>query len=337
MAADCRPQAADKSTETNIEPRRTVDQLSRPEQFAETLDSARHGEDQGDAPVLTSVRIVFRSCRPAPTALIRCARSRPDRPRRRQMSKPQYRGRTYLASSSRRPSGHRRRRRGVGAAFLGCRRRGRPALPALLAACGGSGDASSSGTGGGSADRHRDLRLQPVRRRAEEGLRRRRSPRSRPTAGADGQGQHRRPQHVPGEDQQLPAGQPGRRVHLVRRLPDAVLRRARASPATSATCGTRSAATSPTPSRRRPPATTASSTSCRSTTTRGRVLLPQERVRRQGLPGPQDAGRADDARRADEEGRPRPRSPSPTRTAGRRWARSTSSTCASTATTSTSA
>ena len=38
-------------------------------------------------------------------------------------------------------------------------------------------------------------------------------------------GQHRRPQHVPGADQQLPAGQPRRRLHLVRRLPDAVLRR----------------------------------------------------------------------------------------------------------------
>ena len=40
------------------------------------------------------------------------------------------------------------------------------------------------------------------------------------------QGQHRRPQHVPGEHQQLPAGQPGRHVLLVRRLPHAVLRRA---------------------------------------------------------------------------------------------------------------
>ena len=40
-----------------------------------------------------------------------------------------------------------------------------------------------------------------------------------------GQGQHGRPQHVPGPDQHLPAGHAGRHVHLVRRLPDAVLRR----------------------------------------------------------------------------------------------------------------
>ena len=39
------------------------------------------------------------------------------------------------------------------------------------------------------------------------------------------QDQHGRPQHVPEPDQQLPAGQAGRRVHVVRRLPDAVLRR----------------------------------------------------------------------------------------------------------------
>ena len=83
------------------------------------------------------------------------------------------------------------------------------------------------------------------------------------------QGQHGRPQHVPGADQQLPAGQPGRPLHLVRRLPHAASSRRRASPATSATSGTSSAATSATPSRRRRPATTASSTSCRSTTTRG--------------------------------------------------------------------
>ena len=39
-----------------------------------------------------------------------------------------------------------------------------------------------------------------------------------------GQDQHGRPQHIPGEHHHLPA-EPGRRAHLVRRLPDALLRR----------------------------------------------------------------------------------------------------------------
>ena len=43
-----------------------------------------------------------------------------------------------------------------------------------------------------------------------------------------GQGQHRRPQHVPGADQHVPAGPAAGRLHLVRRLPHAVLRRRRA-------------------------------------------------------------------------------------------------------------
>ena len=60
-------------------------------------------------------------------------------------------------------------------------------------------------------------------------------------------------------------GTPGRRLHLVRRLPDAVLRRARAWSATSATSGQDLDGMSRRASRRPPPATTASSTSCRST------------------------------------------------------------------------
>ena len=52
-------------------------------------------------------------------------------------------------------------------------------------------------------------------------------------------------------------------------------------------------------------------------------LLPQERLRGERLRGPDDARRVQGARQADEEGRARRRSPSPTRTAGRRWARST--------------
>ena len=42
--------------------------------------------------------------------------------------------------------------------------------------------------------------------------------------GHQGQDQHLRPQHVPGAHQQLPAGPPAGRLHVVRRLPDAVLR-----------------------------------------------------------------------------------------------------------------
>ena len=48
----------------------------------------------------------------------------------------------------------------------------------------------------------------------------------RDEVGQDRQDQHCRPQHVPGEHQPVPAGHAGRRLHLVRRLPDAVLRRA---------------------------------------------------------------------------------------------------------------
>ena len=213
----------------------------------------------------------------------------------------------------------------------------RSSLPGLLAACGGDGDTSTQQRQRRwrQADRHRHRRLQRLRRGAEEGLRRRlRRLRGEP-AGED-QGQHGRPQHLPGADQQLPAGQPGRRLHLVRRLPDAVLRRARAWPATSATSGTRSAPTSATRSRRRRPATTASSTSCRSTTTRGSLMYRKSVWAEKGYTAPKTMDELKPSA-PDEEGRPRPRSPSPTRTAGRRWAPSTSSTCASTATTSTSA
>ena len=59
-----------------------------------------------------------------------------------------------------------------------------------------------------------------------------------------GHHQHGRPQRLPEQHQHLPAGQPGRRVHLVRRLPDALLRRQGPRRAASTTSGRRSAATS---------------------------------------------------------------------------------------------
>ena len=64
-------------------------------------------------------------------------------------------------------------------------------------------------------------------------------------------------------------GDAGRHLHLVRRVPDAVLRRPGPRDARSATSGPRSATTTRRRSRRPPRATTASSTSSRSTTTRG--------------------------------------------------------------------
>ena len=57
-------------------------------------------------------------------------------------------------------------------------------------------------------------------------------------------------------------------------------------------------------------------------------LLPQERLRRARLHRADDARRAGHSRREDEGATGSSRSRSPTRTAGRRWARSTSSTCA---------
>ena len=100
----------------------------------------------------------------------------------------------------------------------------------------------------------------------------------------DREDQHGRPQHVPGEHQPLPAGQPGRRVLLVRRLPDAVLRRDRVWPTTSPTCG-RSLVRGFTDALKKasPPARTASSTSCRSTTTRGRSSTARALCAVQGL------------------------------------------------------
>ena len=65
-------------------------------------------------------------------------------------------------------------------------------------------------------------------------------------------------------------GKPGRRLHVVRRLPDAVLRRRRASRRRSTTSGRRSRRRCRRPSRPPRRASTGTSTSCRSTTTPGR-------------------------------------------------------------------
>ena len=218
----------------------------------------------------------------------------------------------------------------AGAGFLGA--------SGLLAACGSSGSSGSSGGAGGGTEaasgtltfgsNQSDAVPKQAYADARHGL-------QRPEH--QGHDQHGRPQHLPGEHQHLPAGPARRRLHLVRRLPHAVLRRARASPATSATSG-RTSAACPTRSRRRPPATTASSTSCRSTNYPWAIFYRQERLPEQGLPGrrrPSTSSTTLSARRCRRTGSSRSRSA--TRTAGPRWAPSTSSTCASTATTSTSA
>ena len=153
-------------------------------------------------------------------------------------------------------------------------------------------------------DRHRHLRLQRLGRRAQGGLsptvfagvrdRRRRA----------GDGQHGRPQHLPGAHQQLPAGQA----------------RTTSSPGSPATgCGS-----SP---RRAWPATSATSGASRrnftdsfkkaSTGDDGKqyfvpfynypwAVFYRKSVFGRRLRGPDDAGRAQDARRPDEEGRPHP-------------------------------
>ncbi len=57
-------------------------------------------------------------------------------------------------------------------------------------------------------------------------------------------------------------------------------------------------------------------------------LLPQERLRREGLPDPRDVGRLRRTAEADAEGRPRADGHGREGRLGRPWARSTSSTCA---------
>ncbi len=82
---------------------------------------------------------------------------------------------------------------------------------------------------------------------------------------------------------------------------------------------------------------TASSTWCPSTTTRGPCYYSKSLFEDGGYDDPGDVGRADRAGRPDASRRDHPVRRRQRAAAGRRWARSTSSTCGSTATTSTSA
>ncbi len=109
------------------------------------------------------------------------------------------------------------------------------------------------------------------------------------------------------DDQHLPAGQPGRHVHLVRRLPHALLRRRRAWWRRSTTSGRRSAPATSAPASSRPrPATTARSTSCRTTTTRGPSSTGRAVWQSKGYEVPKTFDDLEDPRREDEEGRPDP-------------------------------
>ena len=149
---------------------------------------------------------------------------------------------------------------------------------------------------------HADLRLQPVRRRAEAGLCPARHGLQRPQH--QGHNQHGRPQHVPGEHQHLSPGAAGRRVHLVRGLQDEVLRRAG-------------------PRRRHQRRLAERQRDARRD--QGRVhrrrrqavlhplhqlpvgdLLPAQRLPGQGLPGAEDPRRTGDPLHADAEGRAHP-------------------------------
>ena len=148
-----------------------------------------------------------------------------------------------------------------------------------------------------------------------------RSPRPPPRLG---QGEHRRPQLLPGEHQQLPAGQPGRGLHLVRRQPHAVLRRPGPADPDRRRLEPASRASTPMPSPRPPPPPTARSTSCPFDNYPVGLLLPAQRVQGQGLrPFPKTLDELKTLADQDEEPMGSFRSPSPTRTAGPPWARST--------------
>ena len=212
---------------------------------------------------------------------------------------------------------------------------GAAALPAALVGCGGDDDPAPSaaaaaakqevGTvtfGSNASDPVPKASYEKVFAGVQDQDRRRR------------EGQHGRPQHLPGADQHLPAGQAGRRLHVVRRLPHAVLRPARAGDRHLRRLGQgrrqllRRAQERLDRARRqavlRPVLLLPVG-----------ALLPQERLRGERLRGPGDARRPQGAGDEDEERRAVADRASPTRTAGPRWGPSTSSTCASTATTST--
>ena len=132
-------------------------------------------------------------------------------------------------------------------------------------------------------------------------------------------------------------GQPAGRVHVVRRLPDAVLRGQGPAPPHRRRLGAAQAAVRIGAPERVEGRSTGTTTSCPIYDYPVGGALPQERVQAERLQGPEDLGPVRRARQEDEGRRADADRLHATRTAGPRWGPSTSSTCGSTATTSTSA
>ena len=100
------------------------------------------------------------------------------------------------------------------------------------------------------------------------------------------QDQHLRPRPLPGADQQLPAGPPGRRLHVVRRLPDAVLRGEGPRDADRRRLEDADAADAAGLQGRLDRRSTGTSTSCRTRTTRGPCTTGRACGRRRATPLP---------------------------------------------------
>ena len=205
-------------------------------------------------------------------------------------------------------------------------------VPAILARCSNPADQSTPGAGG-SARGARSPGLQLLRRGAQEGVRRPLEAfdpgrTSRSTRSTTTRSRRTSPATCRARRTTCSPGSPATGCGSSPR---------RAWPRRSTTSGTTIGANySDALQEARPPATTARSTSCRSTTTRGRSSTARALWQAKGYQVPKTIDELTTLATQDEDGRPGPRSGSPTRTAGRRWAPSTSSTCGSTATTSTS-
>ena len=171
-------------------------------------------------------------------------------------------------------------------------------LPALLAACGGSSDRRAAAVAAGQrADRHRDLRLQRLRRRAEEGLRRRlrrvrrrshEAARPRSTPSTTTRSRSRSTTTCRAARTTSSPGSPATGCGSSPR---------RASPATSATSGTRSAATSPTRFKKASTGDDGKQYFVPLYNYPWALIYRKSVLAEHGLHGAHDAGRADDARR----------------------------------------
>ena len=206
-------------------------------------------------------------------------------------------------------------------------------IPAIIAACSTTG--SSAGAAGQRRCRRRrgggsvatgtltvgSYNSDPGPKKGMDGRRRGVHDRD----GHRGQDQHRRPRQLPGPDLELPRRQAGHGLHVVLRVPHEVLRRPGLQRPDRRRVGQGQGQLHRGLRPRRSSATTRRSTGSRSTTTRGPSSTARASSRTRGTRSPRPGTSSTRcARRC----RPTasPRSPSATRTAGPRWARSTSST-----------